>query len=82
MFGWYGLLSGGIYTPDEIKDPKQVRLIFQSCGSRENPDGVKKSVEALKAAGLPAVGYVSEGTGHEFLTWRRSLREMAPLLFR
>jgi len=25
---------------------------------------------------------VSTNTAHEFLTWRRSLHEMAPLLFR
>jgi hypothetical protein len=43
---------------------------------------VKKSVEDLKAAGYNAVSYVSEGTAHEFLTWRRSLKEMAPLLFK
>jgi enterochelin esterase-like enzyme len=82
VFGYYGLLSGGQYAPEDIKDAKQVRLIFQSCGSKERPDAIRKSTEALKAAGLPAVGYVSEGTAHEFLTWRRSLREMAPLLFK
>ncbi len=81
-FGYYGLLSGGMYVPEDIKDPKQMRLIFQSCGSKEYPDRIQKSTEALKAAGLPAVGYVSEGTAHEFLTWRRSLRELAPLLFK
>jgi hypothetical protein len=53
-----------------------------SCGSKEFPDGIRKAAEDLKAAGFNAVGYVSEGTAHEFLTWRRSLREMAPLLFR
>ena len=82
VFGYYGLLSGGQYAPEDIKDAKQVRLIFQSCGSKERPDAIRQSVEALKASGLNAVGYVSEGTGHEFLTWRRSLREMAPLLFK
>jgi GH35 family endo-1,4-beta-xylanase/enterochelin esterase-like enzyme len=81
-FGYYGLLSGGTYAPDDIKDPAQVRLIFESCGSKENPDGINSSVEALKAAGYNAVGFVSDGTAHEFLTWRRSLREMAPLLFK
>ncbi len=81
VFGYYGLLSGGQYEPKDIKDPKQTRLIFQSCGSKEYPDRIRQSTEALKAAGLPAVGYVSEGTAHEFLTWRRSLRELAPLLF-
>ena len=82
VFGYYGLLSGGTYMPDDIADPKQVRLIFESCGSKENPDRIRQSVDALQAAGLNAVGYVSEGTAHEFLTWRRSLKEMAPLLFK
>ncbi len=82
VFGYYGLLSGGMYQPEDIKDKKQVRLIFQSCGSKENPDGINKSTEALKAAGFNAVGYVSEGTAHEFLSWRRSLYQMAPLLFK
>ena len=59
-----------------------VRGIFISCGSKENPEGVTKAVEALKAAGFNARSYVSEGTAHEFLTWRRSLREMAPMLFK
>ena len=82
MFAYYGLLSGGTYNPDEIKDKNQVKTIFMSCGSKENPDGIKSATEALKAAGYDAHGYVSEGTAHEFLTWRRSLKEMAPLLFK
>ena len=82
VFGYWGLLSGGQYAPEEIKDPKAVRVIFESCGSKENPAGINKSVESLKAAGFNAHGYISEGTAHEFLTWRRSLREMAPLLFK
>ena len=81
VFGYYGLLSGGQYAPEDIKTKDQVKLIFQSCGSKERPDGIRQSTEALKAAGLNAVGYISEGTAHEFLTWRRSLKEMAPLLF-
>ena len=68
--------------PDEIKDPKAVRMIFESCGSKERPDGIRQSVDALKAAGYNAHGFISEGTAHEFLTWRRSLREMAPMLFK
>ena len=82
VFGYWGLLSGGTYNPEEIGDPSQVKLIFQSCGSKEFPEGIRKSTEDLKKAGYNAVGYVSEGTAHEFLTWRRSLWEMAPLLFR
>lgn len=82
VFSHYALLSGGIYTPEEIKDKSKVKLIFISCGSRENPDRVKNAVTGLKAAGFNAVSYMSEGTGHEFQTWRRSMRELAPLLFK
>jgi enterochelin esterase-like enzyme len=82
VFSHYGLLSGGTYSPDDLKGRNDLKLVFISCGGRENPDGVKKAVESLKSAGFNAVSYVSEQTGHEFQTWRRSLREMAPLLFR
>ena len=82
VFGYYGLLSGGSYSPKDIKDPNQVRGIFIGCGSKENPDAVNKSAADLRAAGINARSYVSEGTAHEFLTWRRILREMAPTLFK
>lgn len=82
LFSYYGLLSGGIYTPEEIKDKSKVKLIFLSTGSKENPEKVVKATEALKQAGFNAVSYVSKDTGHEFQTWRRSLRELAPLLFK
>ncbi|RLT77686.1 esterase [bacterium J10(2018)] len=80
-FGYYGLLSGGTYAPDDLKD-SGVGLVFISCGSKENPDRVTSAVEALKNAGYNAVSYVSPDTAHEFLTWRRSLYRLAPLLFR
>jgi GH35 family endo-1,4-beta-xylanase/enterochelin esterase-like enzyme len=82
VFGYWGLLSGGQYAPDEIKDPKAVKYIFEGCGSKENPDGINKSVESLKAAGFNAEGLISEGTAHEFLTWRRCLYKMAQGLFK
>ena len=82
VFGSYGLLSGGQYEPSDIKDKKQVKLIFQSCGSKERPDAIRESTARLKEAGFNAHGYVSEGTAHEFLTWRRSLYQMAQLLFK
>lgn len=82
VFAYYGLLSGGTYTPEEIKDKSKVKLIFLSCGSKERPDAVKSSVQSLKEAGINAVSYISENTAHEFLTWRRSLHELAPLLFK
>ena len=82
VFGYYGLLSGGTYSPEDIKDPSQVKGIFLSCGGKEGPDMIMKAAETLKAAGFNAKGYVSPGTGHEFQTWRRSLLEMAPMLFK
>lgn len=82
VFSYYALLSGGTYTPAEIKDKSKVKLIFLSCGSKERPDGVKNAAIALKEAGINAVSYISEKTAHEFLTWRRSLHELAPLLFK
>jgi enterochelin esterase-like enzyme len=82
VFSHYALLSGGTYAPADIKDKSKVKLIFLSCGSRERPDGVKNAAVALKEAGIKAVSYVSENTAHEFQTWRRSLYELALLLFK
>ena len=83
VFSAYGLLSGGQYEPSDFPEGMpRPNVIFQSCGSKERPDAIRQSTDRLKQAGFNAVGYVSERTAHEFLTWRRSLREMAPLLFR
>lgn len=82
VFNYYGLLSGGTYAPGDIKEKNQVASIFISCGSKENPDGVTKAVNDLKAAGFKATSFVSPDTAHEFLTWRRSLYHMAQLLFK
>lgn len=82
VFSRYALLSGGTYAPEEIKEKDKVKLIFMSAGSRENPDGVNNAATALKAAGFNAVSYVSPNTGHEFQTWRRSLLQLAPILFK
>jgi predicted alpha/beta superfamily hydrolase len=81
VFSHYALLSGGIYAPDDLKDKSKVKLIFLSCGSKENPDGIKNAVGALKDSGFNAVSYISENTAHEFLTWRRSFYQLATLLF-
>lgn len=81
VFSHYALLSGGIYAPEDIRDKSKVSLIFLSCGSFENPTGITNAATAMKEAGINAVSYVSENTRHEFQTWRRSLFELAPLLF-
>lgn len=83
VFSHFALLSGGTYAPDDVNANKdKIKLIFLSAGSKERPDGVRNAAAALKEAGFNAVSYVSEGTGHEFQTWRRSLHELAPLLFK
>ena len=82
-FSYYALLSGGTYNADELVNHKgTLKLVFMSCGSREGPDGVKNAAAGLNEAGIKAVSYVSDQTAHEFQTWRRSLHELAPLLFR
>jgi enterochelin esterase-like enzyme len=82
LFSYYGLLSGGTYAAEDIKDNSNVKLIFLSCGSKENPEGIKQATVDLKNAGINAVSFISQDTAHEFLTWRRSLLELAPLLFK
>ena len=82
IFSHYAILSGGTYSPEDLKDHTNLKLVFLSCGSKERPEGVKKATEALNEAGIKAVAHVSDGTAHEFLTWRRGLYNLAPLLFK
>lgn len=82
VFSYYGILSGGTYTPEELEKHSNLKLVFLSSGSKENPDGIKSATSALKDAGINAKSYISEGTAHEFLTWRRGLFELAQLLFK
>ncbi|MDO4194760.1 MAG: endo-1,4-beta-xylanase [Prevotellaceae bacterium] len=82
VFGYWGLFSGATYTVEEVDKVQKPMLIFTSTGGKENPKLINDRTDALKAAGYNAVPYVSPGTAHEFLTWRRSLKEFAPLLFK
>ena len=81
VFSYYGLFSGGVYKSEEIKDHNKLKLVFLSCGSKERPDGVKNAAAELQNAGMNVKSYISEGTAHEFHTWRRSLHQFAQLLF-
>jgi enterochelin esterase-like enzyme len=84
-FAYIGMFSGGSIGVSEIKDmadfKKKVKLVFVGYGSRENGATGKANVEELKNAGINAVYYESPLTAHEWLSWRRDLREFAPLLF-
>lgn len=84
VFAYWGLLSGGNYNTTELQGKDKPKLIFISYGSKEtNGANALPKVEAdLKAAGFNVATYVSQGTAHEFQSWRRSLYQMAPLLFK
>jgi enterochelin esterase-like enzyme len=84
-FSQIGLFSGGVITTNDVNETsgfrEKVKVVFCSCGSRENPGSINANHEALDGIGINNTAYVSPDTAHEFLTWRRSLREFAPLLF-
>ncbi|NLV31295.1 MAG: esterase [Acidobacteria bacterium] len=96
-FSHIGLFSGGSISPEDVKAApgfgEKVKLVFVGYGGRElgapragAPRGFggdpRADAEALTKAGIRSVFYVSPDTAHEFQSWRRCLREFAPLLFR
>lgn len=85
-FSHIGIFSGGSMALTNITDmpafQEKVKMVFVSYGSRENGAAGKASVEALKQVGVNSVFYESPNTAHEWLTWRRSLYQFAPLLFK
>jgi enterochelin esterase-like enzyme len=86
-FAYIGLFSGGNIPLSQIENPaafkKQIKGVFFGNGQAEGGTAASKpAVEELKKAGINAVFYESPRTAHEFLTWRRCLREFAPMLFR
>ena len=91
-FAYMGGFSGAIFGLDIDKTydgafkradefNRDIRYIFLSCGSEEN-FGTGKLVDTLRSAGIKVDYYVSPGTHHEWLTWRRSLKEFVPQLFK
>jgi enterochelin esterase family protein len=96
-FSHIGIFSGGSIAPTNIIDlaafKQKVKVLFVSYGSREvggNRGGgrggfggdPKANTEALKEAGINSHYYVSPLTSHEWQSWRRSLYQFAPLLFK
>jgi enterochelin esterase-like enzyme len=73
---------GGVMA-DAAEFSKKVRLLWLGIGTAEGRmyEGIKKYHEALDKAGIKHTYYESQGTAHEWLTWRRCLHEFAPLLF-
>lgn len=91
-FSWMGAFSGAIFgldvktayngifsRPDEFN--KKIHYLYLSCGSEEN-FGTEALVKNLREAGIKTDFYVSPGTHHEWLTWRRCFRQFIPHLFK
>ncbi|MBN2591316.1 MAG: hypothetical protein JXA96_15735 [Sedimentisphaerales bacterium] len=82
LFSYYGLFSGGTVAPASINDKEKVKLVFMSYGSRERAaESTKTAADALNAAGVKSVSYISPDTAHDWITWRRSFYQFAPLIF-
>jgi enterochelin esterase family protein len=64
---------------------KKVHVLWIGVGTQE-PErlrtGLLRLHTSLQDAGVQHVFYESPGTDHEWQTWRRDLKEFAPLLFR
>ena len=71
-----------------LSDPaafnKRVRLFWIGAGTGEVSfhEAATKLHGQLDAAGIKHVFYESAGTSHEWQTWRRSLHDFVPRLFR
>ena len=95
-FAWIGAMSGPPRQGFDVKtsydgafnDPKsfnqKVKLIWLGAGTAE--EQIHKNTaamhEALDRAGIRNVFFSSPGTDHEWQTWRRSLNDFVPRLFR
>ncbi len=95
LFAWMGAFSGaifgldvktaynGIFTrPDEFN--RKIHYLFLMSGTEgmDKMFGTKKLVDELNNQGIHAHYYESMGTDHEWLTWRRGLRQFVPHLFK
>ena len=91
-FAWLGTFSGAIFGldvktayngvfADAEKFNKQIHYFYMNWGT---DDFIKSQpiVDGLRELGIKVDASVSEGTGHEFLTWRRGLHEFIPHLFK
>jgi len=87
LFSHVGMFSSGTFSPTEIKDidafKKSVKVVFMSFGGREGGSArIGAAADEWNKVGIKGVSYVSPETAHEWQSWRRSLHEFAPLLFK
>jgi enterochelin esterase-like enzyme len=95
-FAWFGSFSGSVLASLDAKTSyggvlsngaefnRKARLLFIAAGTAEETRlrSAEHARAELDRTGVHYVFYVSPGTAHEWLTWRRDLREFAPRLFR
>lgn len=94
-FAWLGSFSGAIFMlagqdakvayngvwADADKFNKSFHPIFIGTGSEENL-GSQTVNDKLQAAGIHTQWYLSQGTAHEWLTWRRCFNEFSQQVFK
>ncbi len=69
---------------DPVAFAKRVHLLWIGVGTKEPErmkQGIQKLHKALEAAKIQHVYSESEGTDHEWQTWRRNLQDFVPRLF-
>lgn len=70
----------GVFAQPDVFN-KKVHTLFLGMGSEEGM-GSKRISDFLKENGINNTYYESEGTHHEWLTWRRCLNQFLPLIFK
>jgi enterochelin esterase-like enzyme len=86
-FSYVGMFSSGTFSPTEIRDidsfKKKVKVVFMSFGGKEGGSSrIGAAAEEWTNVGINGISYISPETAHEWQSWRRSLHEFAPLLFK
>jgi enterochelin esterase-like enzyme len=89
-FAYVGMFSSGTFVPSEFTDAtvfqsvkKNIKLVFMSFGGREGGSArIADAAAEWTKVGIKGVSYISPETAHEWQSWRRSLHEFAPLLFK
>jgi S-formylglutathione hydrolase FrmB len=71
-----------VVSEPALLNKNTVKLVFETCGSQEYPERIQQNVSELKELGFNAATYVSPGTAHEWQTWRRSLYQFLPMIFK
>lgn len=76
-------LNGQFSDGEKIND--QIKVLWLGLGTKEPepfPGSIGAFREMLDKQGIEHIYYESEGTAHEWLTWRRSLYQYAQRLFK